>query len=375
MIIDGARLDKDTVSDIHDTFCYNRAMVEQVIDWLRPYLLAIALVLIAPVAKAVINFIFKRILLAVAKKTRQGLDDEMLGAAAGPVAWSGFFTLLYFALRSLDLSDKMAHGVYTAFIMVLGLAGTWLLFRWTDAVCAVLQARSQDTPSRLDDQLLPIVQKSLKIFIALVAVVVILQNLGYNISGLVAGLGIGGLAFALAAQETLSNLFGSLMIFLDRPFEVGDYIEVSSIAGTVEDVGFRSTRVRTLEKSLVSIPNSSIAKSPIDNYSRRDLRRVKMTVGLTYDTTPEGIQRAIEIIRSVLDSHERVDNDGTFVSFNSFGDSALGVWIQYLIKTTDWGEYLSTIEDVNMGILTEFNSEGLQFAFPTQTIHMVKSTP
>ncbi len=197
-----------------------------------------------------------------------------------------------------------------------------------------------------------------------------IQNMGYSISGLLASLGIGGLAVALAARETLSNVFGSLMIIIDRPFNVGDWIKTGDLEGTVEEVGFRSTRIRTFAKTLITVPNNVVASQSIDNFSRMPKRRVMLTVGVTYHTTPAQMREAVSSIRELLENHDAVDPEFMLVNFTDFGASSLDILVYCFTKTTVWAEYLAARQDICLQIMDTLENLGLEIAFPSRSIYL-----
>jgi MscS family membrane protein len=241
---------------------------------------------------------------------------------------------------------------------MIDLLDTWL-GRW-----------AEKTESVLDDHLLPFVRKSLKIFVILMAIIMIIQNLGYSISGLLASLGIGGLAVALAAKDTLANVFGSMMIILDRPFKIGDWIKAGDMEGTIEEIGFRSTKIRTFAKTLITVPNSIIANLPLNNFSRMPKRRIKLSIGVTYDTSAAQMNTAVEKIRALIRSHPAIDQEFFLVNFTDFGASSLDIMVYCFTKTTAWGEYLDARQDLSLKIMELIEGMGLEIAFPSQTIYL-----
>lgn len=210
----------------------------------------------------------------------------------------------------------------------------------------------------------------LRVVVIALGVVIIISELGYNINGLITGVGLGGLTFALAAQETASNLFGGFVIILDKPFMVGDWITTPTVDGVVEDITVRSTRIRTFANSLIIVPNSKLSNEPITNWSRMNKRRVKCSIGLTYDTTAETIQRCIERIDTAIRETEGVDLETIMVSFDEFAPSGQEIGILFFTKTIDWAEYMKIKEAVNFKIKEIVESEGAAFAFPSQSIYV-----
>jgi MscS family membrane protein len=280
---------------------------------------------------------------------------------------------LYGAALVLELPEEpvnvrgFSFGVLSILVIV---TLSWLLFKLIDAVSMYFESITKKTKSPLDDQLVPIVRKSLKVFFGILAFVFAVQNLGYSVASLLAGLGIGGLAVALAAQDTISNFFGSVTILLDRPFSVGDWIETGGEEGVVEEIGFRSTRIRTFGKTELSIPNSTLANSVINNWSRMPIRRVKMTVGVTYESSADQMNEAVEGIRQILRDHKEVYQDFFLVNFTDFGSSSLDIFVYYFTTTTVWAEYLRIRQEVNVSIMRLLESLGMEVAFPTRTVYL-----
>jgi MscS family membrane protein len=210
----------------------------------------------------------------------------------------------------------------------------------------------------------------LKAFILMIVGVLILQNSGYNISGLLAGLGLGGLAVALALQPTLANVFAAVTLFVDRPFHVGDGVSVAGVAGSIESIGLRSTRIRTYEGTLVTIPNSAVVNAQIDNLQARPTRRTTFTIGVPYDTSSEKLKRAVAILRDVMEQHAGTETSRAH--FKSYGESALILDVAHWCKYLDYSQYLACIEEINFEIKWRFEDEGIEMAYPTQTVHLVE---
>ena len=204
----------------------------------------------------------------------------------------------------------------------------------------------------------------------MIGFVVVLQGWGYNVTGFVASLGIGGLAFALAAKDTASNLFGSLVIFGDKPFEIGDWIKSDEVEGVVEDIGIRSTKVRTFAQALVNVPNANLANSAIINWSRMGKRRIKMNIGLTYDTSELQMRNILKDIRDMLTKHKDIHQSTIYIYFTDYNDSSLGIFCYFFTNTIKWGEYMSVKEEINLLIMKIIEDNGAFFAFPTQTIQI-----
>ncbi len=243
-------------------------------------------------------------------------------------------------------------------------------FRGVDVLTDVLERRADQTESRFDDQLVPLVSSALKGVVVLIGAVFVLGNLGVNVTSLLAGLGLGGLAVALAAQDTIRNLLGGVTIFADRPFQVGDWVVMNDIEGTVEHVGFRSSRVRTFYNSVVTVPNARIVDTHVDNMGLRQWRRYKTTLGLAYETTPDQVQAFVEGVRALIRSNPGMRKDYYIVEFHGFGASSLDVLVYCFIDAPDWNAELRTRHVLNLDIMRLAEDLGVEFAFPTQTLHV-----
>jgi len=248
---------------------------------------------------------------------------------------------------------------------------TIVFYKLADLLSAYFARQADKTESNLDDQLVPLVRKTLKAFIVVLGSLYILKKgLQVDIWPFLTGLSIGGLAFALAAQDTIKNFFGSIMIFIDKPFQVGDWITSGDVDGTVEEVGFRSTRVRTFRNSLMYIPNGRIADATIDNHGLRQYRRFYSTVTITYDTPPELINVFVEGLREIVKNHPKTRKDYYNVYFNNMSAFSLDIMFYVFFEVPTWGDELQARHEVLIQIVKLANELGVNFAFPTQTLHM-----
>lgn len=296
-------------------------------------------------------------------------------------------TTVQAAARSVTfLAFALSLGAGTGLLLLGGaqeLVGTCVAITMTLAIawtanCFVqvpkewMMQRASQTPSKLDDMLAPIIAKSLTATIVVLTVVQVAQILsGKEVTSILAGLGIGGLAFALAAQDTIKNLFGSMVLLADRPFEVGERINVDGHDGTVETVGMRSTRIRTLTGHLVTIPNGELANKSIENISKRPHIRRIFNITITYDTPPEKVREAKAILEEIMKDHEGMDPEfPPRVFFNEFQNCALNLFCIYWYHPALWWDYLAMTERINLQVLERFNAAGIDFAFPTQTVHL-----
>ncbi|MEJ2356358.1 MAG: mechanosensitive ion channel family protein, partial [candidate division WOR-3 bacterium] len=272
----------------------------------------------------------------------------------------------------LTLAEPVSLFFHTVVSILFIAAIARLVYSMVDVVDARMRDLAASSESTVSEMLTSLIGRSLKIiviFIALLQVITLLID--KPLTSVLAGLGIGGLAFALAAQDTLKNFFGSLAIFSDKPFLIGERVVVDGHDGPVEDVGLRSTRIRTLEGHLVSVPNGELANKTIQNIGRRPYIRRLFNIGVTYDTPPEKIERALEIIKDILKDHEGMNPEfPPRVYFNEFNSDSLNILVIYWYHPPNYWDFLQFGERINFEILNRFNSEGIDFAFPTQTLHL-----
>lgn len=332
--------------------------------------------------------IFERLVRALLRRRLQRLE-----AAGEKDGW------VYLALETLHKPLTLfiwVYGVYAALSPLFGhfqspdgtnlvhtvasrtadVGGTivliWVIYRLVAVVDVRLKQWASTTESTIDDMLVPLVGKTLRIFVAAVGAIMVLQTLtGIDVGPLIASLGIGGLALALAAKESVANFFGTLTILFDKPFQVGERILVDGYDGIVESVGFRSIRLRTLTGHLVTVPNEKVVNSPIENVGKRPHIRWLTNITITYDTPPEKVERAVEIIRTILENHEGMHPDfPPRVVFNGFNDWSLNIMVIAWYHPPDYWAYQAWLQKTCLAILKAFNEEGIEFAFPTRTLYL-----
>jgi MscS family membrane protein len=254
----------------------------------------------------------------------------------------------------------------SAIIVALG----GVLIQLVEFLSKVFLARAEKTESKTDDQLVPFLRDILKVLVYIIVFLAFLSNIfQINIAALVAGLGVGGIAIALASKDSLENLLGSFTIFLDKPFAVGDLVTIDGITGTIERVGIRSTRIRTLDKSFVTVPNKKLTESNLDNLTLRSQRRARFMVGLTYNTHPDTVRAIVADIQKELDDHPQTSMDGV-AHLYEFGESSLSILVQYFVNSMDWNVYLRVREEINFKVMDIVHQRGSQFAFPTRSIYL-----
>lgn len=293
--------------------------------------------------------------------------ERPLGLAAACGFW-------FFSIHLLAFDGAPYIFLQIVVQVILSIALIWAAYCLVDVLSDYLAEKAKATESTLDDHIMPLVQKSLRSFTIIFGILLVFQNLGVNVMSVLAGLGLGGLAFALAAKDTCANLFGSLMILMDRPFHIGDWIKINGVDGTVEEIGFRCTRVRTFYNSQVSIPNSVIVNENIDNYGRREYRRINAKLGVTYDTSPEKLEAFCEGIKRILQANPYVRQDLYHVVFNAYQADSLEILLYCFLKVSNWSEELVERQNIYLEILRLAKELSVEFAFPTQTLH-VESFP
>jgi len=324
-----------------------------------------------------ILYIMFLIAIRISQRLFKGLDDKddhFIVAILKDIKYTVIFTIgIFISIQFIYIAPHIYISIKRLIIIFLTIRIAIFLQKFfIDKLQTLIIKYVSHLNRRLQKRIEPVLGKILGAIIWITVLLLIIGNLGYNLTSLVAGLGIGGIFIGLAAQETLSNFFSSLSVFLDQPFDVKDIVEVAGIKGKVEDFGLRSTRVRTWEGTLVIIPNNEIAKQNIINISKRTGRRTDMMLGLTYDTTSAKLKEALQIIKDTLSSNTNVQNKFR-VNFLNFGSSALEIEIVYFVELLDTlAEVQQVREDVNMRIKNLFEKAGIEFAYPSQTLYIKK---
>ncbi|HEY8402584.1 MAG TPA: mechanosensitive ion channel domain-containing protein [Cytophagaceae bacterium] len=357
----------DVLLDVLQKYSHNKLL--GLYYW--QYIAILILILFSFIAHKIFTFLLGEIFFRIIYKSTKGVISLDI---LKPVARPASLFLITFII-GLFIPILQLPGLSTKYVNLLikGLVpffGMLIAYRLVDLLGYYFERLAQKSKSTLDDQLVPLVRKSLKIFVVVIGVLFILQNLDFNVTALLAGISIGGLAFALAAQDTIKNLFGSLMIFLDKPFQVGDWVTSGEIDGTVEEVGFRSTRVRTFRNSLVYVPNGKLADATIDNHGLRKFRRFSTRIRINYDTPPELINQFIEGLRKIVEEHPHTRKDFYHVYLNEFGVSALEIMFYIFFIAPDWGKELTYRHEIIFQIIELANKLGVRFALPAQALHL-----
>lgn len=311
-----------------------------------------------------------KILKKLTSKTTTSLDDIIIDMMEEPMVGAVILWGLWIALGRLELSVGFDNGISTAYKILIVLNITWFAARMVNSLIKeYLIPFAEKEDNSLDGHIISIIQKTLAAVIWIIGGIMALKNAGVDVGALIAGLGIGGLAFALAAQDTVKNIFGGFTIFTDKPFRIGDLIKVNDITGFVEDIGMRSIRLRTLAGRLVTIPNYKIVDSSIENITLEPSRRIELKLGLTYSTSPDQMQKAIDILKNLATTNPEIE-EKVQVFFSNYGPYAMEITCFYFIKKEC--DIMESQSKVHLDILNQFNTNKLSFAFPTQTLILEK---
>ncbi len=305
------------------------------------------------------------------ERSQTDFDDRLLAAVLGPLRL--LIGVLVFNLGALPLGLAVpARRVITGMATALAfMAITWLIFRVIDIFGNVFEKRFEDRGVGTANRFVPLGRKTLKAALGVLAFLVAIDSFTpFDVTALIAGLGVGGIAVALAAQKTLENIFGYLMIVADRPVSEGDFCRFGDQVGTVEEVGLRSTKVRTLDRTIVTVPNAEFSSMKLENFAKRDQIRFHTVLGLRYETTPDQLRHVLVEIRRLLLSHAMVLPDPARVRFVGFGAYSLDVEITSYVATSDWAEFLAVREDLLLHLMDIVASSGAGFAFPSQTTYL-----
>ena len=346
--------------------------------------LVLLVVLVAMASGRIIQFTINSYAKRLSKKKGETPLTLLLKALANPIYVAIFAAGIFLAKVPLFFDDEkgirtaISAGWTTIAGVTLAIAAAYGLYRLVDVIEYYLNRLVGKTETKLDDMLVPIVRKALRITIAIIAILLISENIlgADKVKSLLFSAGIGGIAVALAAKDTIANFFGSITIFTDRPFQMGELVKIGEHLGPVEEVGFRSTRIRTLQGHLVTIPNSVITNSCVENIGRRPYIRRTSNITITYDSGHTKAEKAVEIMKEVLADVPQLNIDPERpprVYFSDFNDWSLNIYMSYWVKPADYWLYHQVNEQVNLEIMKRFEAEQIEFAFPSQTLYVKKN--
>lgn len=335
---------------------------------LKQLVLALAVLLAAMLVLRVFKGVIISRLKALSKKTSNQLDDIVM-ESINSISWP-FYVLvsLYAGLQILNLPQLAGRMIFFVFIICIAYYAVKFLEDLAEfGFNKIIEKRKEEDQSA---GIIGFLRIMTKIFLWLGAGVLVVSNMGYDVTSLIAGLGIGGIAVALALQNILGDLFSSFAIYFDKPFKIGDFVIVGSDMGTVKKVGIKTTRIETLEGQELVVSNSELTAARINNYGRMEKRRVVFSFGVTYDTPKKKLEKIPSFVKGIIDEQEGVEFDRAH--FKSFGESSLLYEVVYYRLTGDYNQYMDTQQDINLALVGKFEEEGIEFAFPTQTIHLKK---
>lgn len=339
---------------------------------IQNYLIAAGVFLVFLISGTILRFVLTKVIKKLAKKTKTKLDDTIVTVINKVVVFIIILTGFYLGIRSLVLPENIfsivEKAVQVIFIIKI-FQGITILF---DFIIENYITKLLHLKKGFDTQLSRLLTRIINIGIWVIAASMILNLFGYDIGALVAGLGIGGLALALAAQDPLGNFFSSLSIVADKPFKIGDVIKFDNFEGVIIDIGMRTTRIETFFGTMISVPNSHLAKAIVENMSKRETRRADGAIGLVYNTSPKELKHAVEIIKEILKKEKNINGDFR-AFFTEYDPSSLRIEYTYFVKNpTDFKFFLATKDRINRNIKQEFDKAGLEMAFPTQTLYVHK---
>ncbi len=350
--------------------------------------LVLVVILVAMAAGRTAQYIVAGYAARRQEKTGTSVVTIFLGCLTKPISVAIFAVGLYLCKLCLVFEDRTAAPVvegigstiekgWIEIAQAVGaIAIAYAVYRLVDVIEFYLVLWTGKTKTKLDDMLVPIVRKSLRVTIAIIATLWIADGiLGAQVRTILLSAGVGGIAVALAAKDTIANFFGSITIFADRPFQIDELVKIDDHYGPVEEVGFRSTKIRTLQGHLVTVPNSMITNSIVENVGRRPFIRRTSNITITYDSGHTKAERAVEIIKEILAKVPEVNADRDKpprVYFNDFNDWSLNIYMSYWVKPPDYWLYQQVNELVNLEMMKMFEAEGIEFAFPTQTLYVKK---
>lgn len=304
------------------------------------------------------------------QKTKTTLDDKIVEVIEHPLRIVIVVFGLYLAMSTFVLpqtGELFFTNLFKSFIIIIS---SWILLRALRIFHTGFLNFAKRFHSELGESLSKLMLSIIRGLVIVLTLATLFNEWGFNVSAFVASLGLVGMALALAAKDTASNLFGSLVIFTDRPFKIGDWVKTPDVEGTIEDIGIRSTKVRTFAQALVSVPNGNLANSAILNWSEMEKRRIKMTLGLTYGTTSSQMQNILNEFRELLANDKDIHKQTIHVYFTDFQDSALGIFCYFFTNTTNWGEYMLVRERINLELMKIVEDNGAGFAFPSQSLYL-----
>lgn len=350
------------------------AIFQQMSPEVRSIVLQLILILIVLVLIQILRMGLNRLLEGPIKSAIQrafvGYDETIFGAIKRPSRLAVIGLSIFIALAVLDFGAEIQTLALTIARSLIIISVIFMLYNLVGLIALTTYTLHRITGISIEERLLPFLRTVIKIIILVMGLLIVIQEFGYNATGLIASFGVVGLAFSLAAQDTAANVFGFAAIVSDNPFQVGDFIVTGDFSGIVEHVGVRSTRVRKLDQSLVSVPNNALTNAAVTNWSRLTRRRLDFNIGLTYDTTPAQMRYFLDRVRQMLKERDNVDPETVIVHFIRFADSSLEIRIICMVLFPDWNSFTAETELINLEIMEIVQELGLSFAFPSRSLYV-----
>lgn len=311
-----------------------------------------------------------KFIVTLGRKVKSKFLPNLVASFDRPLQWFFIFIGLYVALIYYPYVDHTTPLLIKWLKSIFVILFSWGLVNLVSSSSNLFLFLKENTNIHIDEILVPFLSRALQFIIIAIAFSIVLQEFDYHIGGLITGLGIGGLAISLAAQDALANLFGGVIIVTEKPFTIDDWIMTPSVEGTVEDISFRSTKVRTFEQALVVVPNATLANEAITNWSEMGKRRIYFNLPITYSTPRMTIENVKNEIEAILFAHQGIHKETILVKANDFQDNGIDIMIYCFTKTTNWDEHLAVREDINLRILDILEEKDAQIAIPTQMVYM-----
>jgi MscS family membrane protein len=325
----------------------------------KEWIISLSIIVVAVIVNKLLTLLNRNVLKKIVAKSSRQFDDILLNSLEKPVMFVVILVAIWIAVNRLNMETKIHDIIEDAYLVLIVMNITWFVSKFSSSLIS-------EYGGHINSRLLPLIKRTILTLIWAIGIVTALNNIGVNIASILGVLGVGGVSIALAAQDTIKNIFSGITIVTDSPFRIGDIIQFDSYEGIVQDIGLRSTRLLTYEQRIVSVPNFKLMDASVVNISAEPTRRVVIKLGLTYDTTPQKMKEAIAILKKLPEVVNEIE-ENTVAVFSDFGDFALIItYIYYIKKNLDIRESTSK---VNFEILNDFNNAGLNFAFPTQTVY------
>lgn len=331
---------------------------------LRTLAVLVALIIIY-FARRIVTLVIMLPLKRLTGRIHTNTSERLLDIILGPVRMILIALALTISAQLLIPNDTFFRGLISVITRVMVIfAALTVSYRLIDLLLPTSNQLASMTGIRIEERLVPFLRVGIKLFVVAIGIVIIIQELGYDVSGLIAGIGIGGLAISLAAQDTIANLFGFASIVGDSPFSIGEYVKTPDAEGTVEHVGLRSTRLRQLDQTLITVPNNKLANSAISNMSRMMKRRIDFTVRLTYATSNTQMRDVLTKLRDTLNDWPSVEPNSAQVFFSKFNEYSLDILIRCFVRKQTWAEMMAEQEAIFLAVMDIIEESGLDIAIP-----------